>query len=76
MRLFFFILLVFTGITTSAQTNKVTLSGTVKDARSKTILPFVNVTLLTPTDSAFVTGAITNETGLFSIAGVNSGYYL
>jgi outer membrane receptor protein involved in Fe transport len=76
MKLFLFILLVFTGITTFAQTNKVTLSGTVKDARSKTILPFVNVTLLTPPDSAFVTGAITNETGLFSIAGVNSGNYL
>ena len=59
-----------------SQTVGITLWGTIKEARSKAVLPFVNVTLLTPTDSTFITGAITNEAGLFSIPGVNSGSYL
>ena len=73
---FFFLPLVFSAVSALAQTNRVTLSGTVKEAKSKAALPFVNVTLLTPTDSAFVTGAITNEEGLFSISGVTSNNYL
>ena len=81
MKLFVFSLLsVFSAVTTSAVTawcqTSVTLSGTVKEAQYKAVLPFVNVILLTPTDSTFVTGAITNEQGLFSIAGVSSGNYL
>ncbi len=67
-------LFAFSTLASRAQTTDVTLSGTVRDARA--VLPFVNVTLLTPTDSAFVTGAITNEAGLFSIVGVRSGNYL
>ncbi|GAB3996919.1 TonB-dependent receptor [Spirosoma daeguense] len=59
-----------------AQMPSVTLSGTVKEAKNKALLPFVNVTLLTPADSAFVTGAITNEAGIFSITGVKPGDYL
>ena len=82
MKSFVFSLLsVFSTATTSAvtawgQTSSVTLSGTVKEAQNKAVLPFVNVILLTPADSTFVTGAITNEQGLFSIARVNSGSYL
>ena len=81
MKLFVFSLLsVFSTVATSAVTawgqTSVTLSGTVKEAKNKAVLPFVNVVLLTPTDSTFVTGAITNEQGLFSIAGVSSGNYL
>lgn len=73
------LLLTFLVITTlavaaSAQTASVTLSGTVKDAKTN-VLPFVNVTLLNPTDSAFVTGAITNEDGLFLLTGVRPGTY-
>ena len=67
-------LFVFSSLIGRAQTTDVTLSGTVRD--TKAVLPFVNVTLLTPTDSAFVTGAITNEDGLFSLVGVKSGTYL
>ncbi len=72
---FFFVLVGFP-LTASAQTRTVTLSGTVKDAKMESVMPFVNVTLSTPKDSAFVTGAITNDEGLFSIAGVASGSYL
>lgn len=73
--LFFFVLL-FSALTALPQTRTVTLSGTVKEAKNKSVMPFVNVTLSTPNDSAFVTGAITNDEGLFSIAGVASGTYL
>ncbi len=73
---FFFVLLRLSAVAALAQTTSVTLSGTVKEAKHKAFLPFVNVTLLAPTDSTFVTGAITNEEGIFSIAGVKPGSYL
>ena len=72
----FCLLLLFYTIAALAQTTNVTLSGTVKETKNKAALPFVNVTLLLPTDSAFVTGAITNEEGLFSIPSVKPGSYL
>ncbi|TAE23835.1 MAG: TonB-dependent receptor [Cytophagales bacterium] len=59
---------------TLAQT--VTVSGTVEDTKRKMPLAFVTVTVLLPTDSSFVTGAITNEAGLFTLAGIKSGNYL
>ncbi|MCW3464230.1 TonB-dependent receptor domain-containing protein [Chitinophaga nivalis] len=59
-----------------AQQNSVTVSGTLKDARQKTALPFVNVTLCKVQDSAFLTGTITNETGHFTISAISSGQYL
>ncbi|HEY0111503.1 MAG TPA: TonB-dependent receptor, partial [Fibrella sp.] len=74
--LLFCLLLAFSTVAALAQTKLVTLSGTVKEVQNKAVLPFVNVTLLSPADSMFVTGAITNEAGLFSIAGVRPGNYL
>lgn len=68
--------LITSAVAVSAQTTSVTLSGVIKDAKRNVPLPYVNVTLLAPTDSTFVTGAITNEEGLFSIPGVKSGNYL
>ncbi len=59
---------------TLAQT--VTVSGTVEDTKRKMPLAFVTATVLLPTDSSFVTGAITNEAGLFTLAGIKSGNYL
>ncbi|MBC8152571.1 MAG: TonB-dependent receptor [Bacteroidetes bacterium] len=77
MKSFFFLLvLLFPTLTALAQNRTVTLSGTVKDVKTKSVIPVVNVTLSTPKDSVFVTGAITNDEGLFSIAGVASGNYL
>ena len=69
------LLFFFTAIA-SAQVIKVTVSGTIKEAAKKTPLPFVNVTLLLSQDSSFVTGAITNEDGIFSLANVPSGTYV
>lgn len=59
-----------------AQSGKITLSGTVREGTTNAPLPFVNVTLHTPTDTAFVTGTITNEAGLFSLTGVSPGSYV
>ena len=73
---FFSVLFVFSAVALLAQSATVTLSGTVKEAKNKASLPFVNTILLASTDSAFVTGAITSEEGLFTIAGVKAGNYL
>lgn len=58
------------------QTIKVTLSGLLKDAGSKSVLPFVNVNLLKVKDSAFVAGTISDENGRFTLEGISSGNYL
>jgi outer membrane receptor protein involved in Fe transport len=59
-----------------AQSVKVTLSGLVKDATSKAALAFVNITLKTAKDSAFVAGTITREDGRFQLPDIASGNYL
>ncbi len=60
----------------NAQTG-VTVSGNVKDKKTKAILPFVNVVLKTDNDSTFVSGTVTNEEGRFSLTKIKSGnYYL
>ncbi len=60
----------------SAQTN-VTISGMIKDKKSKESLPFVNVVLKTKKDSSFVVGTVTNDEGRFSLSKIKSGnYYL
>jgi len=58
-----------------AQVPTVTLSGTVRDGRTRTALPFVSVTLLKLQDSTLVKGTITGEDGLFTLAGVAPGPY-
>lgn len=59
-----------------SQVHTVTLSGTVKDAKSKTSIPFVNVLLKNAKDSSFVAGGLSNDHGLFSMEGIKSGNYL
>lgn len=59
-----------------AQTEKVTLSGSVKDAADKTGLPYVNIVLKTAGDSAFVTGTVSDEQGFFSLADIAPGNYM
>ncbi|MDJ1470312.1 TonB-dependent receptor domain-containing protein [Xanthocytophaga flava] len=60
----------------SAQAGKVVVSGVIKDAATKAMLPFVNVTLYSQKDTVFLTGTITNEEGLFTLPAVNSGSYV
>lgn len=72
----FFLFLFLLPVLVFAQGNKVTLSGIVKDSRTKEALPFVNVVLRTENDSLLVAGTITGEDGRFSIADVSSGSYV
>lgn len=58
----------------SAQT-AVTVSGIIKDKKTKSALPFVNVVLKTEKDSIFVSGTISNEEGRFSLTKVKPGNY-
>ncbi|GGD73533.1 TonB-dependent receptor [Emticicia aquatilis] len=53
----------------------VTISGIIKDKKTKTTLPFVSVVLKTEKDNAFVAGTVSNEEGRFSIGGIKSGSY-
>ena len=64
--------------TAPAQTpaSNVTLFGRVQDAQTKSALPFLTVQLLTETDSAFVGGRLTNESGAFTFSGLKKGIYL
>lgn len=59
-----------------SQQHIVTLSGTVKDAKDKSSIPFVNVLLKNEKDSTFVAGGLSNDKGLFSIENLKSGNYL
>jgi len=60
----------------SAQKPSVTISGTTKDKASDEVLSFVTVVLKKASDSTLVTGTISNENGLFTIADVKPGEYL
>ena len=53
-----------------------TISGMVKDAKSKAALPFVSVVCKKASDTTFVTGTVTSETGLFTMSNINSGNYI
>ncbi|CAL1517783.1 TonB-dependent receptor [Chitinophaga sp. MM2321] len=75
-RLMILFLSILPAVMIQAQKNAATVSGLVKDAALKTVLPFVNVTLHKLPDSTFITGTITNEAGIFSIASLESGQFL
>lgn len=57
------------------QDTKVKLSGKIKDKSSQEALSYVNIVLRTFTDSIFVTGAISDESGLFTLSEVKPGDY-
>ncbi len=59
-----------------AQQKQVTVSGLVKETQRQSVLPFVNVTVLSAKDSAFVTGTISREDGLFRLPPLAPGAYL
>ncbi|MFC5624211.1 outer membrane beta-barrel family protein [Algoriphagus winogradskyi] len=59
-----------------AQETKVKLSGKITDKASQEALSFVNVILKTASDSGFVTGAISDESGLFTLSDVAPGDYV
>jgi hypothetical protein len=55
---------------------KVTLSGNVKNSRTKSLLPYVSVTIKKANDSSFLAGTITNESGMFSLPNITTGNYI
>jgi hypothetical protein len=60
----------------SATEASVTVSGRIIEKSTGEPLEYVNVVLLSMPDSAFVAGAVSNESGLFLFEKVNSGSYL
>ncbi len=73
IQLFFLVL----ASTVYSQSRPITISGLVIENSNQSPLSFLNVVLKTATDSAFVTGTVTNELGRFSLYNVKSGeYYL
>jgi hypothetical protein len=70
-----FISLISIPVIASAQNDKITISGLVKDSKEKTPLPYVNIALKTTRDSSFIIGTITNEEGRFTLTDVKSGTY-
>ena len=77
MRRIFFLIVIFHFLVFSISNaqSSATLSGIVKDKKSKTFLPFVNVVLKKTKDSSFVSGTVTNEEGRFYLSKVNPGAY-
>lgn len=63
------------GLGSFAQTAFVTLSGMVKDNRTKTSIPYVNVVVKNEKDSAFVSGTVTGEDGRFTLEKIKPGSY-
>jgi len=57
------------------QDTKVKLSGKIMDKASQEALSYVNIVLKTTIDSVFVTGAISDESGLFTLSDVKPGDY-
>ncbi len=76
MRLLSIMISIFLSLPSWGQVAKVTVSGTVKDKKSETELPYVNVVIKSEADSLFVGGTVTNEKGLFTLAGISPGNYV
>ena len=76
MRVSSVIIAIFLSLPGWGQVAKVTVSGTVKDKKSETELPYVNVVIKSEVGSLFVGGTVTNEKGLFTLAGISPGNYI
>ncbi|MGA9639085.1 TonB-dependent receptor domain-containing protein, partial [Flavobacterium sp.] len=79
MKIKFLNIFLFLGLLTSqlwAQNKQATVSGMVKENKTNTTLPFVNVVLKTANEKTFVIGTITTETGRFKLANIKSGNYI
>ncbi|MCX8491534.1 MAG: hypothetical protein ORN54_10750 [Cyclobacteriaceae bacterium] len=53
-----------------SQVKSVTVFGLIKDKTNNLALPYFNVVLKTEKDSTFITGAVSNEEGRFSLVGI------
>jgi len=74
LRKIFLVIFLVNSLILSAQI-KDSIYGVVVDEQQKTI-PYVNVEVLSPTDSSFVNGGVTTENGQFSVQIIPSIYLL
>lgn len=72
---FFFAICLFPTALTFAQDSKVSLSGIIKDEKTKLAISYANIILKKEADNSFVSGTITNEEGRFVLENINSGNY-
>ena len=75
MKLFYFLLfnLCFAGI---AHSQDYTVRGFIRDKSNGEVIGFQKIRLLKSADSSFVTGAVTDVDGFFSIPKLNKGSYI
>jgi outer membrane receptor protein involved in Fe transport len=59
-----------------AQSNAITISGEVREEKTKGALPFVNVILKSAKDSTFIVGTVTDEMGMFTLSNVAPSEYI
>ncbi|MEE1944540.1 TonB-dependent receptor [Pedobacter sp. KR3-3] len=73
---FFILFLVFGSVMeVEAQTFKATISGLLKEGKSKKIIPYGNIVVKTKLEQRFVTGTISDEEGRFKLADLPAGHY-
>ncbi len=72
---YFIVIFLFVQVTLISQVSNVTVSGIIKDKTNKAPLPYVSVVLKTEKDSVFITGAITNEEGRYTLSNIKEGHY-
>lgn len=70
------VLLGFLGLCGTVMGQNRVVSGSVKDAETGELMPFVNVALMRPADTIFLRGATTDMDGRFAITSVDTGSYL
>ncbi|MEI6312791.1 MAG: TonB-dependent receptor [Bacteroidota bacterium] len=58
-----------------AQSKSVSISGTIKDKNTKSVLPYVNIILKTEKDSLFITGTVSDEEGRFTLSNIKPNNY-
>lgn len=68
--------ILFSSVTVFCQVTNVTVSGSIKAKTSNAPLPYVNVIIKTTSDSAFVSGTVTNQSGRYSLSGITPGNYV
>lgn len=74
--LFFQVVCLLSVNVASAQVGSVTLSGRVKARRSQSPLAWVNLVLTTEKEAVFITGAVSDGEGRFTLSGIKPGNYI
>ena len=68
--------IVFLFLSLSAYSQSFPIKGTVKDERKNDVMPFVNILLLSASDSSQVSGSVTDIDGNFELSSIRRGSYI